>query len=172
MVVKLTTSYDAQQHHLEQMCTYADLPSLSPSCRTLHEDSTTTERFGEYSSPSLNGVGGLATPSISASAPSLDATDLHLSRTGTGFKEPTHWTSVLSGVTETKDQSASDEGSSPLEQNVLLFAGCQHAADQELLNSMPPRRECDSLVAFYFRAQEYRCKSAADGRESALKHPC
>ncbi|RSL88387.1 hypothetical protein CEP51_001772 [Fusarium floridanum] len=106
------------------------------------------------------GIGGLATPSSSASVPSPETTDLHLTKSGTGFKDSTHWTNVLGGVTETEDQvqteTAFGDGSPPLDQTVLLFEGCKHATHQELLDGLPPRRECDALVAFYFRAQEYR----------------
>jgi hypothetical protein len=98
---------------------------------------------------------------------------LELTKSGTGFKDSTHWTSVLSGVTAAKEgpipsETAFDDGSSPLEQNVLLFEGCKHATDQELLDAMPPRRESDALVALYFRAQEYRCRCAKDVRDTWL----
>lgn len=168
-MVKLTTSYNVdQKHHLEPTCTYADSPAPSSPCRQLHAISPTTQHLLEDSSASVSGLGGLATLSSSASVPSPEATDLKLTKSGTGFKDSTHWTSVLSGVTEAKDQddplgaiqseTAFNDGSSPLEQNVLLFEGCKHATDQELLDSMPPRRESDGLVALYFRAQEYRCR--------------
>jgi hypothetical protein len=176
-MVKLTASYNVdQKHHLETTCTYADSPAPSSPRRQLHAVSPATQHLLEDSSPSVSGLGGLATPSSSACLPAPDAshaTDLQLTKTGTGFKDSTHWTSVLSGVTEAKDQddslgaiqseSAFDDGLSPLEQNVLLFEGCKHATDQELLNSMPPRRESDGLVALYFRAQEYRCRCPSDG---------
>ncbi|KAL4780623.1 fungal-specific transcription factor domain-containing protein [Aspergillus varians] len=113
---------------------------------------------------SVSELDGLATPRSSASAPSPEATELKLTKSGTGFKDSTHWTSVLSGVTEEKGQddpagteTAFDDGSSPLDLNVLLFeGGCKRATDQELLESLPSRRESDALVAFYFRDQEYR----------------
>ncbi|KAF4211490.1 hypothetical protein CNMCM8980_002002 [Aspergillus fumigatiaffinis] len=147
------TSYNADQtHHLEQTCTYVDSQAPSSPCRQLHLDDSGT---------SVSGLGGLPTPSSSASVPSPEAADLKLTKSGTGFKDSTHWTSVLSGVTEAPEgaipsETAVDDGSSPLEQNVLLFDGCKHATDQELLDAMPSRRESDSLVALYFRAQEYR----------------
>ncbi|GIJ83269.1 hypothetical protein Asppvi_002088 [Aspergillus pseudoviridinutans] len=152
-MVQLTTSYDVdQKHHLEQTCTYADLREPSSPCGQLHL---------KDSSASVSGLGGLATPSSSASVPSPERADLKLTKSGTGFKDSTHWTSVLSDVTAAKEgaipsETAFDDGSSPLEQNVLLFEGCKHATDQELLDAMPPRRESDALVALYFRAQEYR----------------
>ncbi|KAJ5191907.1 uncharacterized protein N7498_010892 [Penicillium cinerascens] len=132
------------------------LHAISPTAQHLHEDSST----------SVSELGGLATPSSSASVPSPEATDLKLTESGTGFKDSTHWTSVLSGVIEAKGQNhplgaiqsepAFDEGSSPLDQNVLLFEGFKHATNQDLLGSMPSRKESDGLVALYFRAQEYR----------------
>lgn len=163
-MVKLTTSYNIdQKHHLESTCTYADSPAASSPCRQLHAISPATQHLLEDSSAS---VGGFATPSSSASVPSPEATDLKLTKSGTGFKDSTHWASVLNGVTEAKGQddplgaiqseTALDDGSSPLDENVLLFEGCKHATDQELLDSMPPRKESDGLVAFYFRVQEYR----------------
>lgn len=163
--MKLTTSCNVdQKSQLEPTCTYVNslapcypsrqLHAISPSVQHLHEDKST------YDSE----LGGLATPSSSASIPSPEAIDLKLSESGTGFKDPTHWTSVLSGVTEAKGQ---DDCSSSLDQNVLLFEGCKHATNQELLNSMPPRRESDGLVALYFRAQEYRCKCPRDSRYRA-----
>ncbi|GIK05055.1 hypothetical protein Aspvir_009154 [Aspergillus viridinutans] len=150
-MVQLITSYNVdQKQNLEQTCTYVDSPA--PSSRQLHL---------EDSSASISGLGGLATPSSSASVPSPEAADLKLTKSGTGFKDSTHWTSVLSGVTVAKEgaipsETAFDDGSSPLEQNVLLFEGCKHPTDQELLDAMPPRRESDGLVALYIRAQEYR----------------
>ncbi|KAA8647986.1 fungal specific transcription factor domain-containing protein [Aspergillus tanneri] len=166
-MVKLTTSYNLdQKHHLELTCTYAGSSAPSSLSSQLHAISPATQRLLEDSSASVGGLGGLATPSSSTSGPSPEATDLKLTKSGTGFKDSTHWTSVLSGVTDAKGQddplgaiqseTVFDDGSSPLDQNVLLFEGCKHATDQELLGSMPPRRESDSLVALYFRAQEYR----------------
>ncbi|KAJ5987990.1 hypothetical protein N7481_003200 [Penicillium waksmanii] len=109
---------------------------------------------------------GLATPSSSASFSSPGATDLELTKSGTGFKDSTHWTSVLDGVSETNGHSnlpsafqseiTFKQDSLAPNQNVLLFQGCKHATDQEILDSMPPKGECDRLVAIYFRAQEYR----------------
>ncbi|KAJ5528344.1 fungal specific transcription factor domain-containingprotein [Penicillium frequentans] len=119
------------------------LHAISPTAQHLHEDNST------YASE----LGGLATPSSSASITSPEAINLELTASGTGFKDPTHWTSVLSGVTEAKGQ---DDSSPSLDQNVLLFEGCKNATNQEILNAMPPRRESDGLVALYFRAQEYR----------------
>ncbi|THC90793.1 hypothetical protein EYZ11_009747 [Aspergillus tanneri] len=167
LMVKLTTSYNLdQKHHLELTCTYAGSSAPSSLSSQLHAISPATQRLLEDSSASVGGLGGLATPSSSTSGPSPEATDLKLTKSGTGFKDSTHWTSVLSGVTDAKGQddplgaiqseTVFDDGSSPLDQNVLLFEGCKHATDQELLGSMPPRRESDSLVALYFRAQEYR----------------
>jgi hypothetical protein len=159
------TSYNADQtHHLEQTCTYVDSPAPSSPCRQLQLDDSGT---------SVSGLGGLPTPSSSASVPSPEAADLKLTKSGTGFKDSTHWTSVLSGVTEATEgaipsETAVDDGSSPLEQNVLLFEGCKHATDQELLDAMPSKRESDSLVALYFRAQEYRCRCAKDMEYTCL----
>ncbi|RSL48148.1 hypothetical protein CEP53_009654 [Fusarium sp. AF-6] len=144
------------KRHLASTCTYTESPSPSPTSRQLYTASPTTY----VSSPSTGGLGGLATPNTSASVPSPETTDLHLTRSGTGFKDSTHWANVLGGVTETEDQVQAEtvfsDGSSPLDQTVLLFEGCKHATHQELLDGLPPRRECDALVAFYFRAQEYR----------------
>ncbi|EEU35578.1 uncharacterized protein NECHADRAFT_86811 [Fusarium vanettenii 77-13-4] len=110
--------------------------------------------------PSASGLGGLATPSSSASVPSPESTDLHLTESGTGFKNSTHWTTVLSGVAETEDTAqvgtTLEDGSLPVDHTVLLFEGCRRVTKQELLGALPPRRESDALVAFYFRAQEYR----------------
>ncbi|GFF78799.1 uncharacterized transcriptional regulatory protein C139.03 [Aspergillus udagawae] len=149
---KLTSYNVDQKRHLEQTCTYADSRGPSSPCGQLHL---------KDSSASASGLGGLATPNSSASVPSPDSADLELTKSGTGFKDLTHWTSVLSGVTAAKEgpipsETAFDDDSSPLEQNVLLFEGCKHATDQELLDAMPSRRESDALVALYFRAQEYR----------------
>ena len=147
----------SQKRHLESTCTYTDSSSPSSESRQLHADPSATYD----SSPSASGLGGIATPSSSASIPSPEATDLHLTRSGTGFKDSTHWTTVLSGVTETGDpvpaETAFGDGSSPLDQTVLLFEGCKRATQQALLDALPPRRKSDALVAFYFRAQEYRC---------------
>lgn len=171
--MNLTTSCDVdQKNHLEPACTYAHSPvPFSPS-RQLHAISPDTQYLLKDSSGVVRGLGGLATPSSSASVPSPEATDLKLTKSGTGFKDSTHWTSVLSGVTEAKGQddpagaipseTAFDDGLSPLDHSVLLFEGCKPATDRELLDLMPPRRESDGLVALYFRAQEYRCKCARD----------
>lgn len=73
---------------------------------------------------------------------------------------------------ETQPEAALNDDSLPLEQqeqNVLLFEGCRQATDQELLDSLPSRREADSLVALYFRAQEYRCTSG-NGYGSRLEN--
>ncbi|KAJ5801899.1 fungal specific transcription factor domain-containingprotein [Penicillium pulvis] len=153
-IVKLTTSCNAdQKSHLEPTCTYVN--SLAPGypSRQLHAISPTAQHFHEDNSTYATELGVLATPSSSASIASPETINLELTESGTGFKDPTHWTSVLSGVTEAKGQ---DDPSSSLDQNVLLFEGCKHATNQELLSSMPPRRESDGLVALYFRAQEYR----------------
>ncbi|OAQ85890.1 fungal specific transcription factor domain-containingprotein [Purpureocillium lilacinum] len=170
--MKLTTLCDVdQKHHREPTCTYADSPTPSSPSKELRALSPATEHPAEDSGVSVSGgLGGLATPSSSHAAsysvPSPEPSDLKLTKSGTGFKDSTHWTSVLSGVTEAKarDDSAGaiqpettfDDGLPSLEQNVLLFEGCKHPTDQELFASMPPRREADGLVAFYFRAQEYR----------------
>ena len=167
----LTLAHDVdQKYRVEETCTYAELPPASSSPRRFH--------LAEDSSASAGEFGGLGTPSSLDSAPSPDATDLRLTNAGTGFKDSTHWTSVLSGVTEAKSQDDTggaaqteavfDDGSSPSDQNVLLFEGCKHATYQELLDSMPPRREADSLVAFYFRVQEYRCRCDA---KQLVGHP-
>ncbi|KAJ4209569.1 hypothetical protein NW759_013424 [Fusarium solani] len=147
------------KRHLESTCTYTDSSSLSSASRQPNIVSPATYD----SSPSASELSGLATPRSLTSVPSPEATNLHLTRSGTGFKDSTHWTTVLSGVTETKDQedpvqaeTAFDDGSSPLDQTVLLFEGCKHVTHQELLDGLPPRRESDALIAFYFRAQEYR----------------
>lgn len=149
-----------QKRHLESTCTYSDSSSLSSASRQPNIVSPATYD----SSPSASELSGLATPRSLTSVPSPEATNLHLTRSGTGFKDSTHWTTVLSGVTETKDQedpvqaeTAFDDGSSPFDQTVLLFEGCKHITHQELLDGLPPRRESDALIAFYFRAQEYRC---------------
>ncbi|KAI8712742.1 Fungal-trans domain-containing protein [Fusarium sp. LHS14.1] len=144
------------KRHLGPTCAYTDSPSPSSASRQLQPISPVAYDC----SPSASGPGGLATPSSSASFPSPEATDLHLTRSGTGFKDSTHWTNVLSGVTETEHpaqvETASDDSSPPLDHTVLLFEGCKRATRQELLDALPPRRESDAFVAFYFRAQEYR----------------
>ncbi|CAI7624623.1 unnamed protein product [Penicillium pancosmium] len=148
-----------QKHHLAPTCTYAGspIPHTSTPPRKFFEESSTTTASEAY---------GLVTPSSSASVPSPGATDLGLTKSGTGFKDSTHWTSVLDGVSDTNNQDDSSsafqsditlkEDSLAPNQNVLLFQGCKHATDQEILDSMPPKGECDRLIALYFRAQEYR----------------
>lgn len=186
--MKLTTLCDVdQKHHREPTCTYADSPTPSSPSKELRALSPATEHPAEDSGVSVSGgLGGLATPSSSHAAsysvPSPEPSDLKLTKSGTGFKDSTHWTSVLSGVTEAKarDDSAGaiqpettfDDGLPSLEQNVLLFEGCKHPTDQELFASMPPRREADGLVAFYFRAQEYRCKCLCFPGCRARSHTC
>ena len=172
-MVKLTTSYNVdQKHHLEPTYTYAHSPAPCSLPGQLHLISSTHPHLYEDSRTSVSELGGRVTPSSLASIPSLEATELRSTKSGTGFKDSTHWTSALSGVTEAKGQGVSlgaiqpepafDHCSSPLDQNVPLFEGCKHATDQELLSSITPRREPDSLVSLYFRAQEYRCRCARD----------
>ncbi|KAH7254653.1 hypothetical protein B0J15DRAFT_558938 [Fusarium solani] len=141
----------------------ASSAATSPVLTQRTGESVTAKSLALIVYPSASELSGLATPRSLTSVPSPEATNLHLTRSGTGFKDSTHWTTVLSGVTETKDQedpvqaeTAFDDGSSPLDQTVLLFEGCKHVTHQELLDGLPPRRESDALIAFYFRAQEYR----------------
>lgn len=160
-MVQLTTPYNVdQKHHLAPTCIYAD--SSTPYT------STSPRNFAPGNSKKTNSeIHGLATPNSSASIPSPGATDLELTKSGTGFKDSTHWTSVLDGVSDTNGQDNSssafqlgitlEQDSLAPSQNVLLFQGCKHATDQEILDSMPPKGECDRLIALYFRAQEYRC---------------
>lgn len=149
----------------------------------MYPGSPATQSVGD-SGTSVSGLSSFATPSSSASISSPDATDLQLTKSGTGFKDSTHWTTVLSEVTETnfqghtqdetRPEAAFNDGSLPLEQleqNVLLFEGCRKATDQELLDSLPSRKEADTLVALYFRAQEYRCTSA-NGSRFENSHEC
>ncbi|KAJ5741023.1 hypothetical protein N7493_000895 [Penicillium malachiteum] len=124
----------------------------------------------EESGASFSGLGSPATLIDPASISSPAAADLQLTKSATGFKGPTHWTTVSNGMTDGNDQGyaqnatqpeAAFDDSPPLpEQNVLLFEGCKQVTDRELLNSLPQRREADSLVTLYFRAQEYRLRIA------------
>jgi hypothetical protein len=158
-VVQLTTSFNAdQKHNLASTCTYAN--SSVP-----HALSRNTSR---KSKTNRSKVCGLATPSSSASVPSPGTTDLELTKSGTGFKDSTHWTFVLEGALDInghdistyaiQSEAAFERDSPAAIRNVLLFEGCDHATDQEILDSMPSKVECDRLVALYFRTQEYRCE--------------
>ncbi|KAH8678551.1 fungal-specific transcription factor domain-containing protein, partial [Xylariales sp. PMI_506] len=148
MLLKLITPYTGKQkHHIEPTCTYNN--SVARACP-----------------PAQLRLGEPGTPSSSSSVSSPVATGLKLTKYGTGFKNPTHWTFALNGVTEgsgqeaplgtNQSETAFEDGTSSFDQNVLLFEGCKQVSDQELLDSIPLRRESDSLVAFYFRALGYR----------------
>lgn len=124
---------------------------------------------------SANQTEDLPTPSSSSSSATPSETRLPSTNDGTGFRYSTHWSTVLNSATNsrgnnrlesgTQPEAASDNGSRIPEQSVLLFVGCKQVTDQELLSCLPTRRDSDFLVSFYFRAQEYRCKSKSGPRK-------
>lgn len=149
-----------QAHNMKSSCSYA-VDALSPhsSLRDL--------RAGPGAS--LRQTDDLPTPSSSSSFASPGGISPHSKNDGRGFNYSTHWSTVLNSATisrhnnrlgsGTQPKATADDVSRVAEHSVLLFEGYKHVTEEALFESLPTRREADSLVSFYFRAQEYRCQS-------------
>lgn len=80
----------------------------------------------------------------------------------TSYTNSSHWTSLLDGITELRDELDRIPETSyprdPSHAEILgpdLFFGAQrHATLKEILAAMPPRAEADHLVASYFNSVE------------------
>lgn len=101
------------------------------------------------------------------SAPPPVAGSLTLNESGTGYREPFHWTSVLNDIQELNEQHGpvvhdeawrpEETGETPsiISQAILLLHGCRNITKEELLGAVPPRNMADRLVAHYFTALEF-----------------
>lgn len=145
---------------MSSSCSYAD-QTLSPHSnpRGRRADSVVSASQTE----------GLPTPDSSSFSASPVGISLPSTNDRTGFKYSTHWSNILNSTTNSQGNNRLESGptapendSRIPEQSVLLFEACKQVTEEELLMCLPTRRESDSLVSFYFRAQEYRCKSKSE----------
>lgn len=79
----------------------------------------------------------------------------------TSYTNPSHWTSILDGITELKDQldqipieSQLPEPSGAVPAPDLFFGGQRHATKNEILAAIPPRNEADEMVVSYFASMD------------------
>jgi hypothetical protein len=102
---------------------------------------------------------------------------LRLSPAKSIYVDSSHWTSILDGISELKEQlEAEDEASisldtataaqQPLSPGILMFNGCQPVScKEELLAAIPPKATVDRLISQYFQALDLD-----SGKSSQLHH--
>lgn len=93
-----------------------------------------------------------------------DFVSLKLSESATTYVEGSHWTAVLDGISELKEQLPVEEVAAPeivatvLPSNegapgpLLLYGGVKHATRDDLLAAIPVRAISDRLISTYFNA--------------------
>lgn len=88
---------------------------------------------------------------------------IQLNGDATSYTNSGHWTSILDGITELRDEldriAATDEPSDPIESEAsrgpdLLFGRQRHASKNELLAAIPPRVESDQLINTFFACMD------------------
>jgi hypothetical protein len=111
------------------------------------------------------GIGQLQSPPESNIDGEIPGTPdrVKLENDATSYTNSGHWTSILDGITELKDElndiTLTDQRSDP---NRLgpsgpdLFFGChqRHATQKELLAALPQRAEADEMLRIFFESTE------------------
>ncbi|KAF2021508.1 hypothetical protein BU24DRAFT_417149 [Aaosphaeria arxii CBS 175.79] len=116
-------------------------------------------------------ISGSSTHTPYEQSPSADSTEpevagvhetMKLDQEGTRYQNSSHWSSILDGISELREQ-LDQIPTTPRPQNPVLseipgpdlfFGQQRHASRNEILAAIPPKAECDVLLETYFASME------------------
>ncbi|GME29233.1 uncharacterized protein K452DRAFT_251529 [Neofusicoccum parvum] len=149
-------------------CTYlAPGPTIRASQHKQRTQASLNERINQLEGRIVSMMMSMDSGQQPSSIPSPAATNspppdlgdsfghLRLDADGTKYVAGDHWTAILDGIAELKDELSTKESKHSGDSTVLLLSSTSSASREEILAAVPVKPVVDALVDHYFRVTSF-----------------